>query len=201
MKLKHFILILSFILSVPSLAQAGGIKISGGTKGKGFDLAQVQAILTRRLEASYRQAREAQLRTRPTFPTEGPRKGELIKPAAFPTREITPHLNFRDPSQVYPDVPFLTTSQQVETYLISKSNRAIPQELEHLADHAQKVANHMITFFQETFLCEQPVQQIPWLINRIPSNVNYFFLGEMHGYLEVRYAMAQFLRGLKQRFP
>ena len=197
MKLKHFFLIGGFLFVFSPLAHAQGREVAKALLNAG----RVETTLLKRVESSYNLARRAQYLTRPTFLTPGPRRGELILPAAFPTRAITPSLHFANPSEVYPDAPFLTTDQQVESYLVSRNNRAISQELKHLADHSEKIADNMATFRQEANLCEQPTQQIPWLLNRIDSNINYLFVGELHHAPEVRLAMSQLLQGLQQKFP
>ena len=161
----------------------------------------VTETLTKRIDASYLRARRSFYFTRPTILTPGPLHGEPILPVAFPAKKLTPSLNFNKPGEVYPEVPSLATSEQVEKYLVARNNRAIPNELKYLADQAEKVADHMSVFKREAALCEQPDQQIPWLVDRIGPNVNYLFVGEMHGYPEVRQAMSKLLSGLRQKYP
>ncbi len=200
--MRNIILILGFILSIPTLSQGQPFgELLPRIQKAAFDSARGTGLLLQRTNTSYIKARQALYTIRPIILTPGPRYGELIRPVALPVHTITPHLHFENPTAVYPGIPFLTSDEQVEQYLISRNNRAIFNELKHLADHSEKIANHMSTFRQEIARCEQPTQQIPWMVNRIDPNINYLFVGEMHNVPEVRRSMAQLLQGLRQRFP
>lgn len=160
----------------------------------------VSAVLQTQLQDSYVKARQAQENWVPRFTTPGPLEGEKIEPGAFPAREISPLLHFKNPSDVYPDAPFLKTDKQVTLYFLAKSNLALEGELRHLMNHMREITFYMPNFRQQVQKCQQPRDQVAWLAQHIDPKTDYLFVGDMPGYPETKYSLARLLQALRLRF-
>ena len=104
-------------------------------------------------------------------------------------------------TNVYSDKPFLTTRRQTANYLVSQSNRLFVRELERMKAVWEQIDTHLPQLQAAAAQTEQSPTPIPWLAHQIPADTSLLFIGEVHGYSEIRQATAALLRELRALYP
>lgn len=146
--------------------------------------------LNRRLAQSYRAATQALQQIPP---------GKDI-PVGEPARRGI-HVQKLEPQELYPDVPFLTTSQQTADYLLARNNRLFLQERKRMEQVWEQVNTALPTLTRESRQLEQPEDPLQWLSDQIPTGLDQLFIGETHGHKEIRETVRQLLGTIRQKYP
>ncbi len=151
---------------------------------------QISQQLAKRAEVSFRQAQSAQKHL------------ESARPILFgePVRKI---LRAKDMTthHIYEDKPFLTTRQQTADYMAARNNRIFVQQLQHFQALWDTLDAHLPQLQAYAKQTPQPEHPLQWLAQQIPTHTTLLFVGETHGYSEIRQATATLLQQLRQRNP
>ncbi len=141
---------------------------------------EITRVLTQRVQNSYRQLR-TQLYLTPGQHFSQP----------FPV----------SPAEVYPDAFFLTNSQQLELYFISRNNRATRQMLTDISNQLTILQKNRRAFYAACQHPTIPSTKVPaWLASQIPQKTDYLFLGEQHKVSELKRTIISLLPEIKNRF-
>lgn len=142
---------------------------------------EITRVLTQRVESSYR---------------------KLL----WQLQNLTPGQQFSQPfkaspADIYPDASFLTNSQQLELYFISRNNRAMQQMITDLSNQLTMLRRNRRAFYAA---CQRPTitsTQVPtWLAKQIPQKTDHLFLGEQHNANGPKEAILSLLPEIKTRF-
>ena len=146
--------------------------------------------LDRRLSQSYRQAKQIHSQL-PVGHT--PIMGEPIQQIFHP-EEL-------DPATLYPDQTFLKTHKQTGRYLAARNNRLFVQEMKRMKKIWTQIETNLPRLKQEAAATKQPSQQVQWLVQQIAPQTTQLFIGEEHGYPEIRQFVAQLVSHLRAQQP
>lgn len=119
--------------------------------------------------------------------------GEPIKRSA--------HTQDLDPQKIYPELPFLQTSQQTGNLISARSNRLYKTEATKVEGLWQNIERCLPQFEKKARELKQPENASQWLAQTLPDNTLDFFMGEIHGHPEIRQAVSETITYLHQRFP
>lgn len=150
---------------------------------------RVSYQLEKRLERTYRQAKQAQTQLPPHRHLV---MGEPIQ-AVFRTRKLSPAL--------YPPQTFLTNSAQTGRYLAARNNRLFLQEIQRMEKIWTQIDENLSRLQQEALDSPQPQDPIKWLSERVPEQTTQLFVGEYHGHQEIHQAVSQLAQYLRNRQP
>ncbi len=198
--MRRFLLILLFFHLLVLPLNAGGpwsfpwkkaAKASStSTSLKGLSSWQISQVLKKRAAASFREAKQAQaLLTSSRSLAFGEPSIRVLRAKDMPQ------------SSVYLDKPFLTTREQTANYLVSQSNRLFVRELKRIKTVWEQIDAHLPQLQEAAAQTEQSPTPITWLAQQIPQQTSLLFIGEVHGYTEIRQATAMLLTKLRQLYP
>lgn len=145
--------------------------------------------LEKRLERTYRQAKEAQARLPEHHHLV---MGEPIQ-EIFNTQKLTPDL--------YPQQTFLTNPAQTGKYLAAHNNRLLLQEIHRMETVWAKIDENLPLLQKEAADTPQPQNPVAWLADIVPQQTTRLFIGEAHGHKEIHQAVSQFVRQIRMRQP
>ena len=146
--------------------------------------------LERRLSQSYRQAKQIQ--------SQLPVGHTLIM--GEPVQQIL-HTWELNPTTLYPNQTFLKTHEQTGRYLAARNNRLFVQEMKRMKKIWTQIETNLPRLKQEAADTEQPSDQVQWLVQQIAPQTTQLFLGEEHGYPEIRQFVAQLVGQLRTKQP
>ena len=151
---------------------------------------QISIQLERRAAASFKQAavQQSTLNNERAFTI-----GEPIHHVLHPTT--------LDPKLIYPNNPLLTTSRQTAHYMTARNNRLFLNERRRVEKLWAQIDEQLPRFQQAAQETPQPQQPINWLAKQISPQVNYLFVGEIHGYQEIRHSVQELLIALRAEQP
>lgn len=142
--------------------------------------------LERRATASFKQAaaQQSTLNNTRAF-TIGEPIHHVVHPATL------------DPKLIYPNNPLLTTPRQTAHYMTARNNRLFLNKRRRVEKLWAQVDKQLPRFQQAAQETPQPQQPISWLAKQILPQINYLFLGEIHGYNEIRHSIQELLSALR----
>lgn len=147
----------------------------------------VDHILDRRLRNSFKKAMEIQ--------DENPLYLSFL---GEPVRRV--HKTKKMPSQtIYRNKPFLTTSPQTAKYMAAQSNRLFMQESLRIREWIEQLKQHIPQMEEAARNTPHPEEPIVWLAQQLPTETTMLFVGEMHGFADIREGVETLLTTLRQR--
>ncbi|MBQ8032544.1 MAG: hypothetical protein IJ266_01100 [Elusimicrobiaceae bacterium] len=151
---------------------------------------QVSVQLERRAAASFKKAavQQSTLNHERAFTI-----GEPIHHVLHPTT--------LDPKLIYPNNPLLTTPRQTAHYMTARNNRLFLNERRRVEKLWAQIDEQLPRFQQAAKETPQPQQPINWLAKQISPQINYLFVGEVHGYKEIRHSVQELLTALRAEQP
>ena len=160
------------------------------TRVKGLSSWQVSRVLERRVKSSFESAKKIQ------------QKLPAMARTAFgePVRRVRRAKDMPQ-ARVYADKPFLTTREQTANYMAAQSNRLFVQQSENLLRWHEQVEQHLPQMEEAVRQMSQPEHPIAWLAEQIPAQTTTLFVGEMHGFTEIRQGVADLLSTLRAQNP
>ncbi len=103
--------------------------------------------------------------------------------------------------KIYPDKPFLTTSQQVGNYMISHNNRLLVQETARMKQLSVDLTARLPQLEEAIAKSPRPENPLTWLLENIPDQTSMLFLGEVHDVPEIHEAIVTLLAQLREKNP
>lgn len=153
---------------------------------------EVSRILERRVKTSFKRAQEAQIEA--TISSQSsPLFGE-------PIRRVRRAKDMPQ-ARVYPDRPFLTTREQTANYMAAQSNRLFLQQSRRWRQWTKQLEEQLPQIEEAARQTPQPEHPIAWLAEQIPAQTSLLFVGEMHGFGEIREGVGTLLSTLRQQNP
>ena len=111
------------------------------------------------------------------------------------------HPIIADPKDLYPEVTFLETPEQLTNYFLARNNRIVHQEYKQLLDRFEALKDNLPALQKSLISIEQsPEKDIEWLANYIPQDLDYLLIGEQHNSPEIQRAIKDFIPLFKRRF-
>lgn len=150
--------------------------------------------LSQRVRRTYQQARSEQKAAALAYKT---------MPFGEPANGIF-HTGILDPHVLYPDQPFLTTSRQTGKYLLARNNVLMRNELRKADQLRRELDQALPTLEQIAQQLEQPAgpQEFAlWSLKDLSPEVNYLFIGEEHGYADIREMFVPLVRQVRTQQP
>ena len=151
----------------------------------------VSRQLEQRVTTTFRQAYQVQ--------KQNPQAYQVL-PFGEPVRSIS-QPDELDPRELYPQKSFLKNSKQTALYIAARSNRLLLQEMRRAETLGHLLEQALPELKQAAQAFQQPQEWIPWLVQQIPPQTQYLFIGEEHGYSEIHSATIQLLQGLRATYP
>ncbi|MBP5616688.1 MAG: hypothetical protein J6X06_02705 [Elusimicrobiaceae bacterium] len=106
-----------------------------------------------------------------------------------------------DAKKIYPDKPFLTHSRQVADYMAAESNRLMLKDLYNIQTLWEEIDKNLPKLEQIAQQSPQPVHFTEWMSQQIPEQTSMLFIGEEHGYYEIRKQVSELLTLLRKKYP
>ncbi len=122
--------------------------------------------------------------------------GEPVNAIIHPA-ELDPHL-------LYPRQLFLTSAEQTGNYLAARNNVLVRHELRRTEQFLQELKNYLPALEQAAQQLVQPANAdefASWVVQQIPAQVQYVFIGEEHGYEKIRNLVTDLLLELRATQP
>lgn len=117
-----------------------------------------------------------------------------------PTRRAR-NVQDMDFKEIYPDIAFLTTSGQTANYLLSRNNRLLSREQKRMEKVLEQIDIYLPLLTRQAQQLKQPDNPLEWLADEIPLGTQQLFIGEAHGYPEIREAVRQLLTTIRDKQP
>ncbi|MBR4682501.1 MAG: hypothetical protein IKP06_04280 [Elusimicrobiaceae bacterium] len=158
--------------------------------------ASISQTLEKRLQTSYRHAREIQVQYPDLFTGNGPMYN------TGPTKSAFPQIYHRA-ARLYPNAPFLKHSpKNLTTYFLAQENRHMFCLAPQLNALQEIWRSNMAKFKQLQIQVPWSAKEdIHWLADRIPLNTYYLLIGEYHDEPNIKNKVAQLLRELRLKQP
>lgn len=152
----------------------------------------VERILETRMPRSYELAKKAQENhwlASYRYPDEKPRDSFSVPLSG----------NY---SELYPDVPFLKTQEQISAYLVSQVNREVAKTMAYREAYWKKFEAYLPRI-KETMLhfTHEPQEDMKWLAGQISEHTRYLFLGERHEVPEVQENITRLMQEIRRTQP
>lgn len=201
--MKRIVLALAFLgLWLPTAAQGNVLSKIGAWSKTTLRLPEIQTasqVMAQRAETSIRQAQQAY----------------QALPVDFPLNMYyAPVVNVSNASayyetNLYSNLHFLNTTQKFKNYIIARNNRLFANEVRRLNTLAPELEMHYPALKRRAKLLEQVprykgLTQEQWmheLIQLIPEQTRYLFLGEQHGFAAIQQALQDFVSQLRHTYP
>ncbi len=110
-----------------------------------------------------------------------------------------------DPRLLYPDQSFLQTSAQTANYLAARNNVLVRNELRRAQALQYELEQALPAFEQAAAQMPQPPTDISQIITQVASQISptvqYIFVGEEHGYADIRQGVTTFVTALRAQYP
>ena len=112
---------------------------------------------------------------------------------------IAPRLK-ADSREFYPENAFLSNSQQVTNYFIASNNRHT-KSWHNTQQQYINIIQQNLDELQKGRKSILEGEEVNWIVSQIPQETTCLFLGEFHGFLDVRFTVADLLKTLKAKNP
>lgn len=147
--------------------------------------------LDQRMAQTYRQAKQAQMQLQLNHNII---MGEPIQ-QIFKTEEL-------NNPELYPDLKdFLKNSSQTGKYLVARNNRLFVREVRRMQKVRAQIDKNLPRLREEASATPQPQNSMAWLAKILPASTTQFFIGEAHGYNEIRQSVAKLVQEIRARQP
>ncbi len=144
----------------------------------------VSRLVEKRVRSSFEQARELQ--------EENPSYLAFI---GEPVRRVRRSKDMPS-GRVYANKPFLTTSEQTANYMAAQNNRLFIRESRRIRNWVRELRSHLSQLEKAARDTPKPDQPIEWLAHQVSPETTILFVGEMHGFSEIREAVETLLTAL-----
>ena len=152
--------------------------------------AQLSQQLERGAQAALEQARAAKIETYPYI-------SHNIAPAVG-----VQVLSGWQVEPLYQDRPELKKAGDISSYLLRQENSLVVQEMERQKNHVwPQLGSNIKQLEQAAAATPQTDDPLHTVIEKLPSSVNTLFVGELHGFPEIKQAMNRLLVQLRRQQP
>ncbi len=152
--------------------------------------AQLSQQLERGAQAALEQARAAKIETYPYI-------SHNIAPAVG-----VQVLSGWQVEPLYQDRPELKDVGDISLYLIRQENRLVAQEMERQKNHVwPQLGSNIKQLEQAAANTPQVADPLHYVVQHLSPSVNTLFVGELHGYPEIKQAMNRLLVQLRRQQP
>ena len=104
------------------------------------------------------------------------------------------------PQTLYPQVPFLTTPQQLGDYLMARNNREFLSFLKTDRQRFDQIQQQLADFKKGRRSIVEG-EEINWIVSQIPDETSLLLLGECHYIDDIKLSMMQLLPALRDKYP
>ena len=156
---------------------------------KGLESGQIESILQRRLQVSYNKALQARELAR-----------KEIQDEIFPCVSVQAHPKLKE-AKIYPQYPWLDTSEKVANYLAVRNNRIYLQELKRETKWLESMDRVYPKLHKAAYRIKQPPkgEEIMSIAEKIPSQATHIFIGEEHYTSQIPQKIIDLIAQIRQR--
>ena len=104
-------------------------------------------------------------------------------------------------SAMYPNIPHITTPEQIANIFLANNNNLAPVEQQRMAGWLSLLAQKVPALKEETTNLVQPQNLSSWLAQQIPSETKTLFIGELHRKENIKQFIRQLLPQLRASHP
>lgn len=152
----------------------------------------ISRVLNKRLNLSFQRAYEVQNQCLPNM---------IIK-AYAPSKSMSHNIK-GSVQELYPHAAtFLTTKKQLTLYFLARNNREFINVYPKFQQMQQQIRAHIPDFQASIVSTGHPqTQDLKWIAEQLPKNLDYFLIGEAHFYPEIRQAVSNLIHEVRLQFP
>lgn len=106
------------------------------------------------------------------------------------------------PQKLYPNVPFLTTNEQLAKYFVARNNREIMSHLPRLQQQQAEIMQRLEDFKKSRqLITHSPKEDAPWLASQIPAGTSLLLLGERHNVSSIPVHISAVIKEVQRQNP
>ena len=108
---------------------------------------------------------------------------------------------FVDAFDMYPDSPYLQTSEQLANYFLANNNNLAKYEQQRIINWLASLAQQTAIMEEEASHMQQPKEVLPWLVKQFPPEMKTLFLGDFHTKRRIISFLTQLLPAVRRHYP